>query len=346
MKNFFEKDAVELSQDGLELIILDQSMLPHQETYIHITTAEQLFYAITLQKVRGSMAIGTTAALGIAMCMNRFETKELKVFENEFLRVKKYLGISRPSAADLFKDLDKMEACYYEQTGADGNPNGLIKRIKARLTVEARNIQLEKINKCLSIAEHGCSILQPGVRILTYGNSGHLAVSRYGTALAPIYLAQQKGYLPKVYICETRPMMQGSRLTTYELAKAGVDTTLICDNTAALIMSQKKVDLVFVGADMVAANGDVINKIGTSSLAIIASHYGIPVYVLCPSDTRDFSLATGKDVVIDEGPGYELIDMYFEKPMAPLGTKVYNPVFDVTPASLITGIITENGLFK
>ncbi|MBR3030836.1 MAG: S-methyl-5-thioribose-1-phosphate isomerase [Bacteroidales bacterium] len=346
MKSFFENDAVELTQDGKELIILDQTLLPNQEKYIHITTAEQLFYAITLLKVRGSHAIGISAALGLAMCMNRFETNDLRVLEKEFLRVKKYLVISRPSAVDLFTDLNRMESCFYEQMSAAEESGEAIGRIKERLTAEARNIKLEKIRTCLAIAEYGFGLMKPGACIMTYCNAGHLAVSRYGTALGPIFLAQENGYMPKVFVCETRPLLQGARLTAYELGKAGVDATLICDNMASIVMSRKKVDMIFVGADTVAANGDVVNKVGTSGLAILAQHYGVPFYVLCPSQTIDSNRPTGFDVKIEERPGYEVTEMYFEKPSAPIGTKVYNPAFDVTPASMITGIITENGIYK
>lgn len=346
MKSFFEKDAVELSPDGKELVILDQTLLPNQEKYITITTAEQLFYAITLLKVRGSHAIGISAALGLAMCMNRFETNDLRALESEFLRVKRYLAISRPSAVDLFTDLNRMESCFYEQMSVAEQGGGAIAQIKERLTAEARNIKLEKIKTCLAIAEYGFSLLKPGSTIMTYCNAGYLAVSRYGTALSPIFLAQENGYMPKVYACETRPLLQGARLTSYELGKAGVDVTLICDNMASIVMSRKKVDIIFVGADTVAANGDVINKVGTSALAILAQHYGVPFYVLCPSQTIDMGRPTGYDVKIEERPGYEITEMYYEKPSAPVGTKVYNPAFDVTPNALITGIITENGISK
>jgi len=278
--------------------------------------------------------------------MNRYETDDLRLFEKEFLRVKRYLAISRPSAVDLFTDLNRMESCFYEQMSIAETGNEAIAQIKERLTAEARNIKLEKVKTCLSIAEYGFSLLHPGATIMTYCNAGHLAVSRYGTALSPIFLAQENGYMPKVYACETRPLLQGARLTSYELGKAGVDVTLICDNMASIVMSRKKVDIIFVGADTVAANGDVINKVGTSGLAILAAHYGVPFYVLCPSQTIDMGRPTGYDVKIEERPGYEITEMYFEKPSAPVGTKVYNPAFDVTPNALITGIITENGISK
>jgi len=348
MRNILEYDSVELSPNGRDVIILDQSLLPNQEKFLHLTTAEQVFYAITLLKVRGAPAIGIAGAFGLAMCMNRFKAKNLSAFDKEFLRVKRYLYISRPTAVSLTWTLDRMERCYYEaeEEAQDKSDFEAIRLIRERLTAEARAIKLEDIQKCLSIAEAGFSLLRPGIGILTYCNAGHLAVSRYGTALGPIYYAQQKGYMPKVYSCETRPMLQGSRLTAFELTKAGVDVTLICDNMASDVMRRGKVDIVFFGCDRIAANGDVANKVGSSMIAVLAKHYGIPCYSIGPVNTIDFHTPTGNDIVIEERPAFELTDMYFEKPVAPKGVKVYNPSFDITPAELLTGIITEKGIIS
>lgn len=346
MRNILDYDSVELSPNGREVVILDQSLLPNQEKFLHLTTAEQVFYAITLLKVRGAPAIGIAGALGLAMCMNRFRARNLQAFDKEFLRVKRYLYISRPTAVSLTLTLDRMERCYYEavEDAKDMNPLAAMKQIRERLTSEARAIKLEDVNKCLAISEAGFSLLKPGMGILTYCNAGHLAVSRYGTALGPIYYAQQKGFMPKVYSCETRPMLQGSRLTAYELTKAGVDVTLICDNMASDVMRRGKIDIVFFGCDRIAANGDVANKVGSSMIAILAKHYGIPCYSLGPMNTIDFNTPTGNDIVIEERPSFEVTDMYFDKPVAPKGVKVYNPAFDITPADLLTGIITEKGI--
>ena len=348
MRNILDYDSVELSPNGRDVIILDQSLLPNQEKFLHLTTAEQVFYAITLLKVRGAPAIGIAGAFGLAMCMNRFRARNMQAFDKEFLRVKRYLYISRPTAVSLTWTLDRMERCYYDafEAAKDLSPDAAMKQIKERLTAEARAIKLEDVAKCLAISEAGFSLLKPGVRILTYCNAGHLAVSRYGTALGPIYLAQQKGYLPKVYACETRPMLQGARLSSYELTKAGVDVTLICDNMAADVMRRGKVDIVFFGCDRIAANGDVANKVGSSMLAVLAKHYGIPCYSLGPSNTIDFNTKTGNDIVIEERPAFEVTDQYFDKPVAPKGVKVYNPSFDVTEADLLTGIITEKGIIS
>jgi methylthioribose-1-phosphate isomerase len=346
MDKIFPYDSVELSEDGKELIILDQSVLPNAEVFLRLTSAEEIFFSITLLKVRGAPAIGIAAALGLAMCMNRMPTDNLQEFENEFLRIKRHLYISRPTAVNLMWALDRMERCYYETKARLSDGDNAVEVLRVALTKEARQIKDEDIIMCGKISENGFSLLKPGIGILTHCNAGHLAVSRYGTALGPIYFALQRGYNPKVYCDETRPMLQGSRLTAYELMKAGVDTTLICDDMASLVMKQGKVQVVFVGCDRIAANGDVANKIGTSALAILARHYGIPFYVLGPTSTLDLNCPSGDDIVIEERPAYEVTDTYFTAQMAPKGVKVYNPAFDITPADMITGIVTERGIFK
>ena len=198
---------------------------------------------------------------------------------------------------------------------------------------------------CRRIGENALAFLKPGMGILTHCNAGHLAVSEYGTALAPIYLGEERGYGFKVFVDETRPLLQGARLTAYELSRAGVDATLICDNMASLVMSKGWVQAVVVGCDRVAANGDVANKIGTSGVAILAHHYGIPFYVLGPTSTIDTRCATGADIVIEERDPKEITDMWYAHRMAPDGIKAYNPSFDVTPHELISAIITEKGVY-
>jgi len=340
-------DTVELSPNGREVIILDQTLLPNQEKFLHLTTAEQLFYSITLLKVRGAPAIGIAAAFGLAMCINRYRAKNMEDLEREFLRIKRYLYICRPTAINLMWALDRMERCFYKVTASlDKIDKHSIETVKNALIAESREIKAEDVKMCEQIAENGFKLLKDGCGILTHCNAGHLAVSRYGTALGPIYLAQQMGYCPRVFVGETRPLLQGSRLTAYELMKAGINTTLICDSMASIVMSQKKVDVVFVGCDRVAANGDVANKVGTSGLAILAKHYGIPFYVLGPTSTIDFNCPEGAHITIEERASYELTEMHFSKPVAPKGITVYNPAFDITPASLITGIVTEKGIFK
>lgn len=348
LRSIFSFDSVELGANGREVVILDQTLLPKQEKFLHLTTAEQIFYSITLLKVRGAPAIGVAAAFGLAMCMNRYKARNLEAFEKEFLRVKKYLYISRPTAVNLMWALDRMERCYYATVSKlePGDKNA-IPLLRTALTAEARAIKQEDVKMCLAISENGAKLInKPSMGILTHCNAGHLAVSRYGTALGPIYLAQQQGLAPRVFADETRPLLQGARLTAYELKKGGVDVTLICDNMASIVMSQGKVEMVMLGCDRIAANGDVANKIGTSALAILAKHYGIPFYSVGPTSTIDFNCPTGKEIVIEERPSYEVTSLYFDKPVAPEGIKVYNPAFDVTPAGLITGIVTEKGIFK
>jgi len=348
VESAFPYDSVELSPNGREVIILDQTHLPNQERFLHLITAEQIFYAITRLKVRGAPAIGIAAAFGLAMCVNRFRTRSLQALEKEFLRVKHYLYISRPTAVNLMWALDRMERCFYatKKVLEGGDEKHSIEVMRNSLTTEARAIKAEDVKMCEVISENGFALLHPGCGILTHCNAGHLAVSRYGTALGPIYLAQQQGYSPRVYCDETRPLLQGARLTAYELSKAGIDVTLVCDNMAATLMSQGKIDYVFVGCDRVAANGDVANKIGTDGVAIIAKHFKVPLYVFAPTSTIDLNCKSGADIVIEERPAFEVTDMYYSKPMAPKGVKVYNPAFDVTPASLIAGIVTEKGLLK
>ena len=348
MKSVFPFDSVELSNNGREVVILDQTQLPAQERFLHLVTAEQIFYAITRLKVRGAPAIGIAAAFGLAMCVNRFRTRSLQSLEKEFLRVKHYLYISRPTAVNLMWALDRMERCFYAtKMGLDtADEKHAIEIIRNALTAEARAIKSEDVKMCESISEQGFSLLHPGCGILTHCNAGHLAVSKFGTALGPIYLAQQQGYSPRVFCDETRPLLQGARLTAYELTKAGIDVTLVCDNMAATLMAQGRIDFVFVGCDRVAANGDVANKIGTNGVAIIAKYYKVPLYVFAPTSTIDLGCPKGEDIVIEERPAFEVTDMYYSKPMAPKGVRVYNPAFDVTPASLIAGIVTEKGIIR
>ena len=345
--NIFTFDSVELAPNGREVVILDQTLLPNQEKFLHLTSAEQIFYAITLLKVRGASAIGIAAAMGLAVCINRYRTRKVEDLEKEFLRIKSYLYICRPTAINLMWTLDRMEKRFYEiLVEYDRNSPDYIRNIKADLLKEASAIKDEDTAKCLRIAEYGFSLLEKGSAVLTHCNAGHLSTSRYGTALGPIYLAHQKGLSPKVYVGETRPLLQGSRLTSYELLKAGVDTTLLCDNATASLMQEHKIDFVFTGADRIAANGDTANKIGTSSLAVLASYYKIPFYVLAPTSTIDFNCPTGNEIVIEQRPSYEVTDMYFGKTVAPKGISVYNPAFDITPAKLIKGIITEKGIVR
>lgn len=321
------------------VVILDQTQLPAREIYETVTTAEEMWEAIHRLKVRGAPAIGIAAAYGIAACMRRFVETDRERFNVEFKRVKSYLAGSRPTAVNLSAALDRMERTL------EAHPEATVAECKELLTNEALAIRADDAAACRRIGENALAFLRPGMGILTHCNAGHLAVSEYGTALAPIYLGEERGYHFKVFADETRPLLQGARLTAYELRKAGVDVTLICDNMASLVMRKGWIQAVVVGCDRVAANGDVANKIGTSGVAILAHHYGIPFYVLGPTSTIDTRCATGADIVIEERDPKEVTEMWYAHRMAPESIKVYNPAFDVTPHELISAIITEKGVF-
>ena len=301
------------------LYLLDQTLLPNEEKYLTPKTKEDYFYAIKTLQVRGAPAIGIFAAYAMALLDG--DKKELKA----------YLDSSRPTAVNLSWATKRMLKAYN-----DGKS----------LIDEAIAIHNEDKEMCRKISEFGLSLLKDGDGILTHCNAGALATSRYGTGLGPLLLGKEKGYNFKVYTDETRPLLQGARLTSYELEKAGIDVTLICDNMASLVMKQGKINAVLVGADRIASNGDTANKIGTSGAAILAKHYGIPFYVLAPYSTIDFSCNTGDDIIIEERDGEEIKNMFFEKPTALSETKCFNPAFDVTDNELITAIITERGIIR
>jgi S-methyl-5-thioribose-1-phosphate isomerase len=332
-------DTVKLSENREYLEILDQTLLPKTVKVLNIGKLEDIWEAIKVLRVRGAPAIGVTAALGIALCSSKLETKDINEFEKEFLKMKDYLASSRPTAVNLFWALNRMEKTFNK------NKDKSISEIKEILFKEAENIRQEDIQISRNIGEIGLTLLHEGDGILTHCNAGTLATAKYGTATAPMYLALEKGLKNlRVYCDETRPLLQGARLTSFEMFNAGIDTTLICDNMASIVMKKGLIDIVFVGCDRVARNGDAANKIGTSGVAILAKHYGIPFYVCAPSSTIDMDTACGDDIPIEERSPEEVTTMWYKERMAPEGVKVYNPAFDVTDHSLITGIITEKGL--
>ncbi len=303
------------------LFILDQTLLPNEEKLIEIKSAEEAFDAIKRLAVRGAPAIGIFAGYAMALFSK----------DKDIYPLRDYLNSARPTAVNLMWATNRIVEAY--ESGKS-------------LIDEAVAIHNEDIEMCRRISEYGLSLLSDGDGILTHCNAGELATSRYGTGLGPILLGKEKGYNFTVYSDETRPLLQGARLTSYELEKAGVDVTLICDSMAGLVMKQGKINAVLVGCDRVAANGDTANKIGTSSLAVLAKYYGVPFYVLGPYSTVDFSCKTGDDIVIEERDGEEIKELYFEKPTALRETKCYNPAFDVTDNSLITAIITDKGIAR
>lgn len=304
---------------GGKLFVLDQTKLPNEEVYFTPKTKEDYYYAIKTLQVRGAPAIGIFA--GYAMAILDEDKEELKA----------YLDSCRPTAVNLSYTTSRMLKAY-----KDGK----------NLLDEAMAIHNEDIEMCRKISEYGLSLLHNEDGILTHCNAGELATSKYGTGLGPLILGAEKGYNFHAYVDETRPLLQGARLTSYELEKAGIDTTLICDNMASLVMKQGKINAVLVGTDRIAANGDIANKIGTSGVAILAKYYGIPFYVLGPYSTIDYKCKTGDDIIIEEREQSEIKKMWYKKPMALPETKCYNPAFDVTDNSLITAIITDRGILR
>lgn len=331
-------DTVRLSEAGDALVIIDQTLLPNEVRYLRLRETEDICEAIRMLRVRGAPAIGVAAAFG-AYLAARFAPDEQ--LEGSFLAACDALAASRPTAVNLFWALDRMRRAYAAVRG--GEPG----EIRRALRREAQAIMDEDIEISRSIGRCGLELLRPGMGILTHCNAGTLATARYGTALAPVYAALEAGLEGlRVYCDETRPLLQGARLSAFEMVSAGVDTTLLCDNMASSLMKSGKVDIIFVGCDRVARNGDAANKIGTSGVAILAAHYGIPLYVCAPSSTIDPAIASGAEIPIEFRDGSEVTELWYAKRMAPEGVGVYNPAFDVTEAGLITGIITERGMVR
>lgn len=328
-------------KDG-SLTILDQTCLPEKETYLTIEKKEDLWDAIYQLKVRGAPAIGVAAAYGICSVSKHNLHMELSQFRTEFEKCCQYIESSRPTAVNLSWAVKRLMAVVSDHYQECKTAEELFEYIEK----EAMEIHREDIDFCQKMGEHGLELLEPGMKILTHCNAGALATSGIGTCLAAIHLGQEKGYDFKVYADETRPLLQGARLTSWELRKNGVDVTLICDNMAAGLMAKGEIDAVVVGCDRMAANGDGANKIGTLGVAVLANTFGIPFYMYVPSSTVDMSIETGDEIEIEMRDGSEIYKMWYEKDMAPEGVKTYNPSFDVTPNKLITAVITEKGVVR
>ncbi|PEZ06184.1 S-methyl-5-thioribose-1-phosphate isomerase [Bacillus sp. AFS018417] len=321
------------------LVLLDQTLLPNEVVYESFTTAESVWDAIQVMKVRGAPAIGVSAAYGVYLGVKEVPENSIELFINEVEKVCAYLATSRPTAVNLFWALERIENVAKE------NVHLSIKDLKNRLLEEAKMIHKEDEEINRQIGEHALTLFQDGMGVLTHCNAGALATTKYGTATAPMYLAKEKGWDLKIYSDETRPRLQGSTLTALELQRAGIDVTVITDNMAAMVMSQGKIDAVIVGCDRVAANGDVANKIGTLGVSILAKYYNIPFYVAAPTPTIDLKTPTGKEIPIEERDASEVINR-FGQYSAPQDSKVYNPAFDVTSHENITAIITEKGIVR
>lgn len=305
-----------------KLKMIDQTKLPNELVYLECITPEEVARAIKILQVRGAPAIGVAAAYGVVLGADKID------------ETIKLLASTRPTAVNLFWALQRMEKCAKSYKGTE---------LKEALLKEAILIHEDDKEKCRKIGEYGASLIKDGDTILTHCNAGALATGGMGTALAPIYIAQKQGKKIKVFADETRPLLQGARLTTWELKEAGIDVTLICDNTAAVVMKEGKIDLSIVGADRIVQNGDTANKIGTYGVAVLAKEHNIPFYVVAPTSTLDLSLEDGSQIPIEEREAYE-VTHGFGKRTAPEGINIYSPAFDVTPNRLIKAIVTENGI--
>jgi len=337
-RSFPVPENVTLCDNGRHVDILDQTKLPNKVEHRKLLTVSDYYDAIRDLQVRGAPAIGICAAYGMYCLAQQTETLDYDSFLNKMNEYGKYLCSARPTAVNLSWAVRRMLRV------AEDHPDLPVCDIVKRMGDESRAVQQEDISMCTAISEYGLSLLHEGDGILTHCNAGPLATSCYGTAIGPMLLGHERGMSFHVFSDETRPLLQGARLTSYELSKAGVDVTLICDNMASIVMKNGWVQICFVGCDRVAANGDTANKIGTSGVAILAHYYGIPFYVLGPTSTIDLSCPTGSDIEIELRDESEIREKFYREPMALPEVRCYNPAFDVTDHSLISGIITEHGI--
>lgn len=333
-------DNVFLNSEENAVVILDQTKLPGAEEYLTLRTVQEMYEAILHLKVRGAPAIGICAGYCMYCLAKQIQARDFDGFYQEFSKYRDYLNSSRPTAVNLSWALKRMDKVALENREAG------VEEIVRLMGEECRRIQEEDIAMCREISRLGLTLIKDGDGILTHCNAGPLATSKYGTALGPLLLGKEQGMNFKVFADETRPLLQGARLTSYELHKAGIDVTLICDNMASIVMKNGWVQACLVGCDRIAANGDTANKIGTSGVAILAKHYGIPFYVLGPTSTVDMSCPDGSHIEIELRDPEEIKSKFYEKPMAPEGVPCYNPAFDVTDHELITAIVTEKGICR
>lgn len=336
--NIMDYETVALDDERSALVILDQTRLPGEIAVLRLTELEDIRDAIYLLKVRGAPAIGVAAGFGLYLAAKGIKADSFEEFYPPFQRAMNRLNAARPTAVNLSWALSRMEGVVLS------NKERSVPEIIELLHRECEAIKDEDVRMCRRIGENGLTLIKDGDGVLTHCNAGQLATSKYGTALAPIHLGRERGLNFRVYTDETRPLLQGMRLSAFELQADGVDTTVICDSMVSQVMKNGWINAVFVGCDRVASNGDVCNKIGTSGVAILAKYYGVPFYVLGPTSTIDMNISKGSDIPIEQRPPEEVTNMWYKKPMAPEGVKVYNPAFDVTDHELITGIVTECGI--
>jgi methylthioribose-1-phosphate isomerase len=331
-------DHVGLNAAGDRVRILDQSQLPNRQVYLELGEVEELVEAIVSLRVRGAPAIGIFAGYAMYVLALQLQEGGTDAFLLRLEALGETLNHARPTAVNLSWAIRRMMETAREHQDLPRN------KLLERLQQESVAIHTEDAEMCQAIARYGLTLVRDGDGVLTHCNAGEIATSRYGTALGPILLGKEQGVELKVFADETRPLLQGARLTAWELQRAGVDVTLICDNMASMVMKNGWVQACFVGCDRVAANGDTANKIGTSGVAILAKHYGVPFYVLGPTSTIDMACPDGAHIPIEERPGEEIGEKWYGEKMAPEGIGYFNPAFDVTDHSLITAIVTEKGI--
>jgi methylthioribose-1-phosphate isomerase len=325
---------------GDEIVMVDQRKLPSSEVYVRCRTANEVARAIKTMVIRGAPAIGVAAAMGVALEMGRSKQTGTRQFATEFQKTCELLATTRPTAVNLFWAIERMKRSFSEGALAGES----VEQLKARLKQEAQRVHDEDVASCRAIGRHGATLVPSEARVLTHCNAGALATAGYGTALGVIRGALEAGKRVSVLADETRPFLQGSRLTAWELVKDGIDTTVITDGMAGAMMRDEQVDLVVVGADRIAANGDTANKIGTYTVAVLAKEHGIPFYVAAPWSTVDLSTADGSHIPIEERNAREVTHVGSSQ-LAPEGARIRNPAFDVTPHRYITAIITDRGIF-
>ena len=323
------------------VVMIDQRKLPSAEVYVSCRTAAEVAKAIKTMVIRGAPAIGVAAAMGIALGMRRSNATGTKQFTTEFQKTCDLMAATRPTAVNLFWAIERMKKVF-----ADAAQGGCsVNEIKQRLEAEARRIHDEDVESCRKMGAHGAALVPQDARILTHCNAGALATAGYGTALGVIRAAAEQGKRVAVLADETRPFLQGARLTAWELVKDGIDTTVITDNMAGAMMRLGNVDLVVVGADRIAANGDVANKIGTYAVAVLAKEHSIPFYVAAPISTVDLQTPDGSKIPIEERNDKEVTHVGSSR-LTPEGARIRNPAFDVTPHKYVTAIITERGIAR
>ena len=331
--------TIEWKDDAV--VMIDQRKLPSAEVYVSCRTANDVAKAIKTMVIRGAPAIGVAAAMGIALGMRRSKATGTKQFTTEFQKLCDLMAATRPTAVNLFWAIERMKHTFAEAAQRGSS----VDELKDRLEADARKIHDEDVQSCRDMGAYGAELVPDEARILTHCNAGALATAGYGTALGVIRAAAERGKRVAVLADETRPFLQGARLTAWELVKDGIDTTVITDNMTASMMRLGHVDLVVVGADRIAANGDVANKIGTYGVAVLAREHGIPFYVAAPLSTIDLNTPDGSLIPIEERNAREVTHVGSAR-MTPEGAKIRNPAFDVTPAKYVTAIITERGIAR